>query len=148
MNSSVLCPYISVQGAADAIAFYKKAFGAVENFRLTDPSDGRIGHAEISLGDAVVMISDEYPDFGAISPATLGGTPVTLHLRVEDVDKVFPKALAAGATELRPVKDQFFGERSGMLEDPFGHCWVISTTTEDISADEMQKRWTQALSEH
>ena len=148
MNSSVLCPYISVQGAADAIAFYKKAFGAIENFRLTDPSDGRIGHAEISLGDAVVMISDEYPDFGAISPATLGGTPVTLHLRVEDVDKVFPKALAAGATELRPVKDQFFGERSGMLEDPFGHCWVISTTTEDISADEMQKRWTQALSEH
>lgn len=141
-----LSPYITAKGAADAIKFYVDALGAVESFRLTDPGDGRIGHAEIKIGDDAIMISDEYPDFGALSPDTLGGTPVKLHVYVDDVDAVVAKALSLGATELRAVKDEFFGDRSGSFADPFGHVWMVATKTEDVSPEEMQKRWSDAMS--
>ena len=144
-SENTLSPYIAVRGAAAAIDFYVAAFGAIERFRLVDPSDGRIGHAEIALGSAVMMLSDEYPDFGAHSPESIGGSPTKLHLYVEDVDAVFSRALAAGATELRPVKDQFHGDRSGLLEDPFGHQWFLASRKEDVSAEEMQLRWSEGL---
>lgn len=136
-----LSPYIAVRGAAEAIEFYKAAFDAEEVFRLTDPADGRIGHAELKLGASTLMVSDEYPDFGAISPQAVGGSPVNLHLYVENVDAVFARALDLGATELRPVKDQFFGDRSGMLTDPFGHAWFISTRKKEMTGEDMQRRW-------
>ena len=144
-TQNTLSPYIAVRDAAAAIDFYVQAFGAVERFRLVDPGDGRIGHAEIALGSAVMMLSDEYPDFGAHSPESIGGSPTKLHLYVDDVDDVFARALAAGATELRPVKDQFHGDRSGMLEDPFGHQWFLASRKEDVSAEEMQRRWSEGL---
>ncbi len=132
-------PYLSIKGAAEAIEFYKKAFGATETMRLADPS-GKIGHAEIKIGKANVMLADEYPEMGFVSPKTLGGSPVTLHLYVEDVDAVASQVEAAGAKVLRPVEDQFYGDRGGELEDPFGHRWFIATRIEDISPEEMKKR--------
>lgn len=139
-----LTPYITVKDAAAAIAFYKAAFDAEELFRLTEPS-GKVGHAELRIGTAVLMLSDEYPDFGAMSPPSVGGTPVKLHLNVADADAVVAKAVAAGSTLLRPVADQFYGERSGMIADPFGHTWFVATTTEVITPAEMQRRWNEAL---
>jgi len=136
-----LTPYLCCRNAARAIEFYAQAFGATETMRLTEPGSERIGHAEIRIGDAVVMLADEFPDFGARSPHAIGGSPVTLHLQVGDVDAVAARAIAAGAKMLRPVQDQFYGERSGTLEDPFGHVWMVSTTTEDVSAAEMQRRY-------
>jgi len=138
-------PYIAVRDGAAAIDFYTRAFGAVEKYRLEDPADGRIGHAEISLGSSTLMLSDEYPDFGALAPESLGGSPVKLHLYVEDVDTVFAGAIAAGGVELRPVKDQFFGDRSGMLQDPFGHTWFLASLKEEVSPEEMQKRWAEGM---
>ncbi len=138
-------PYIVCRGASDAIAFYEKAFGAKESYRLTDPGDGRIGHAEIEVAGGTLMLADEYPDFGAVSPDTLGGSPTKLHIYVDDVDAAFAKALAAGATEVRPVKDEFFGDRMGALIDPFGHTWFIATASEDITPDEMQRRWSEGM---
>jgi len=132
-------PYLSIQGAAAAIEFYKKAFGATETMRLADPS-GKIGHAEIKIGKANIMLADEYPDMGFVSPTTLGGSPVTIHLYVEDVDAMASRAEAAGAKVLRPVADQFYGDRAGSLEDPFGHRWFLATRKEDISPEEMKKR--------
>ena len=132
-------PYLSIKGAAAAIEFYRKAFGATETMRLADPS-GRIGHAEIKIGKAHIMLADEYPEMGFVSPKTLGGSPVTIHLYVEDVDAVALQAEAAGAKVLRPVEDQFYGDRGGGFEDPFGHRWFISTRKEDISPEEMKKR--------
>jgi PhnB protein len=140
-----LSPYITVKNARAAIDFYVAAFGAEELYALVDPADGRIGHGEIRFGTTVVMISDEYPDFGAISPESLGGSPVKLYIDVDDVDTLFPKAIALGATELRPVKDQFFGDRSGMLIDPFGHSWFIATKSEAVSPEEMQRRWNAGM---
>ncbi len=140
-----LMPYIAVRDGAAAIDFYTRAFGAVEKYRLEDPADGRIGHAEISLGSSTLMLSDEYPDFGALAPESLGGSPVKLHLYVEDVDTVFAGAIKAGGVELRPVKDQFFGDRSGMLQDPFGHTWFLASLKEEVSPEEMQKRWAEGL---
>ncbi|MEQ8747098.1 VOC family protein [Pyruvatibacter sp.] len=140
-----LSAYITVKGAADAIAFYAAAFGAVENYRLEDPDSGRIGHSEISIGTNIVMISDEYPDFGAVSPDTLGGTPVKLHLYVEDVDAVFAQATKAGATELRPLKDEFHGDRTGTLMDPFGHIWMLASRVEEVTPAQMQKRWQEMM---
>jgi len=140
-----LSPYITVKGAKDAIAFYKQAFGAEEQFRLEDPDSGRIGHSEIRIGGNTIMISDEYPDFGALSPDSLGGSPVKLHLYVEDADKVFSCALEAGATELRPMKDEFYGDRTGTVMDPFGHTWMVASRAEEVSAEEMQKRWQQMM---
>ena len=140
-----LSPYITVKSARTAIDYYVAAFGAEELFSLEDPTDGRIGHAELKFGEVTLMISDEYPDFGALSPDTIGGSPVKLQIGVGDVDSVFAKAIELGGTETRPVKDQFFGERSGSLVDPFGHSWTLSTRTEDVSPTEMQSRWTEAM---
>ena len=134
-----ITPYLSVKGAADAIEFYKKAFGAIEIMRLPGP-DGTIGHAEIKIGNALVMLADESPDYGNLSPKTLGGSPVRLHMYVEDVDAFFEKAIAAGAKVLIPIANQFYGDRSGRLEDPFGHVWLVSTHVEDVAPEEMQRR--------
>lgn len=135
-----LTPYLIVKGAAAALDFYKQAFGAVEEMRLTDPA-GRIGHAEITIGQSHLMLADEHPEFGALGPATLGGSPVTLHLEVADADAAADRAVAAGATLLRPVADQFHGNRSGMVADPFGHKWFLSAEIEAVSAEEMQRRY-------
>jgi PhnB protein len=137
-------PYLIVNGAATALDFYKKAFGAKELFRFPTP-DGRIGHAEIKIGDSHIMLADEPQDqlhreMGYRSPASLGGTAVGIMLYVEDVDAVAKQALAAGAKEVRPVVDQFYGDRSGTFTDPFGHIWTIGTHKEDVSSQEMQRR--------
>ncbi len=142
---SKFSPYMTVKNARAAIDFYKAAFGAEEVFALVDPSDGRIGHAEIRLGPTVIMLSDEYPDFGALSPETLGGSPVKMHIYVENVDAAFAHALKHGAVEVRPVKDQFFGDRAGTLLDPFGHTWTLSTQIADVSHAEAQRRWDEAM---
>ena len=132
-------PYLAVKGGVKALEFYAKGFGAVEMFKLVMP-DGRLGHAEIRLGDSVIMLADEFPEFGGKAPQTLGGSPVSIHLYVEDVDAFCARAVAAGAKQLKPVMDQFYGDRSGQLEDPFGHLWWVATHKEDISPEEMEKR--------
>jgi PhnB protein len=132
-------PYLIVKGGANAIEFYKKAFGATEIMRFEGPG-GALGHAEIRIGNSPVMLADEYPDMGFRSPQTLGGAGVSLMVYVEQVDAVFQRAIAAGAKELRAVQNQFYGDRSGTLQDPFGHVWTISTHVEDIAPDEMQRR--------
>ena len=132
-------PYLIVEHAARALEFYKQAFGATELFRMEQP-DGRIGHAEIKIGDSHVMLADEYPEMNMRGPKSLSGSPVTMHLYVEDVDAMAGKALAAGAKELSPVKDQFYGDRAGRFEDPFGHNWYIATHKEDLSPEEIGKR--------
>jgi len=132
-------PYLIVQGAADAIEFYKKAFDATELFRMAGP-DGRVGHAEIRIGDSPIMLADEFPDRGARGPKTIGGSPVTILLYVEDVDVVFGAAVAAGGKAVSPVTNQFYGDRSGSVEDPFGHHWHISTHVEDVPPDELLRR--------
>jgi PhnB protein len=137
--SQPLAPYIIVRGAPAAIQFYRKAFGAKELFRLKEPS-GKVGHAELSIGGACVMIADEYPDFGALSPVAVGGTPVALHLYVENVDEVVKNAVDAGATILQPLRDEFFGDRTASLSDPFGHKWHLATRKEEVSPEEMQRR--------
>jgi len=139
-------PYLIIKGAADAIEFYKKAFEATELFRMTQP-DGKIGHAEIRIGDSTIMLADEFPEMGHKSPTTLGGSAVSLLIYVDNVDAVFAQALAAGATEERAVEDKFYGDRSGSLVDPFGHIWHIATHTEDVSPEEMQKRATAAAAQ-
>ncbi len=139
-----LSPYLIVKSAAQAIAFYGRAFGAKERFRLSEPS-GKIGHAELEIGRCRMMLADEYPDFGALSPVTIGGSPVALHLYVEDVDAIVAQATAAGATLLRPIQDEFFGDRTAMLADPFGHKWHIATRKENVSPEDMQKRMNSAF---
>lgn len=134
-----ITPYLIVDGAARAIEFYSSAFGAAELMRLDQP-DGRIGHAELRIGDSVVMLADEAPARGYRGPAAIGGTPVSLLLYVEDVDAVFARAIAAGATERRPVENQFYGDRSGTLADPFGHVWTLATHVEDVHPEEMERR--------
>jgi PhnB protein len=132
-----ITPYLIVKGCKKAIAFYKKAFGAEEEFRITN-TDGTIGHANLMVAGGVFMLADEHPDFGALSPATIGGTPVKLHINVKNVDAVVARARKAGATVLRPVRDQLHGERSGMIADPFGHQWFIGTPIKNVSPREMQ----------
>ena len=134
-----VAPYLAIKNAASALEFYRKAFGAIETYTLIVP-DGRVGHAEIRLGDSLIMLSDEFPEFGGKAPEALGGSPVSIHLYVDDVDAFFKKALAAGARELKPVADQFYGDRSGQLEDPFGHLWWVATHKEDVAPEELQKR--------
>jgi PhnB protein len=134
-----VAPYLAIKNAASALEFYKKAFGATETYRLIIP-DGRVGHAEIRLGDSLIMLSDEFPEFGGKAPEALGGSPVSIHLYVDDVDAFFERALAAGARELKPVADQFYGDRSGQLQDPFGHLWWVATHKEDVAPEEMQRR--------
>jgi PhnB protein len=133
-------PYLTVQDAAKAIEFYKQAFGATESMRLVDPS-GTIGHAEIIIGTSPIMLSDEFPEMGIHSPQTLGGSPMSIHLYVEDVDATFNQAIAAGAKEVMAIKDQFYGDRTGKVIDPFGHTWTIATHQEDVSLEELQQRF-------
>ncbi len=140
-------PYLSVKGAANAIEFYKKAFGATELMRLADPS-GKVGHAEIQIGDSPIMLADEYPEMNFRSPQSYGGSPVCLLLYVEDVDARTARAVAAGAKLLRPVKDQFYGDRSGTVADPFGHVWTLATHKEDISPEEINKRFEASMKQH
>lgn len=136
---SGITPYITVHGAAAALDFYRDAFGAVETMRLMQP-DGRVGHAEIRIGGAVLMLSDEFPEMQIVGPKALGGTAVGLHLYVPDVDAFVARAAAAGATIERPPADQFYGDRSAWLKDPYGHRWNVATHLEDVSAEEMQSR--------
>jgi PhnB protein len=137
---STLSPYLCCKDAGRAIAFYVQALGAKEVMRLAEPS-GRIGHAELAIGAATVMVSDEYPDYGFLSPTSIGGTPVKLHLYVDDVDALVARAVAAGAKVLRPVEDQFYGDRSGQIEDPSGHVWFVATRKEQLATAEVQRRY-------
>lgn len=131
-------PYLTVDGCRAAINFYKEAFGATEV--MTMPAGDRIAHAEIRIGDSIVMLSDEWPEMGALSPTSRGGCTSMLMIYVEDVDSVFQRAIAAGGTVEQPVQDQFYGDRSGTLADPFGHRWTIATHVEDVSNEEAQRR--------
>jgi PhnB protein len=137
-------PYLVVDGAAGAIEFYKKVFDATEVMRMPAPG-GKVGHAEIRIGDSLVMLADEYPDMGARGPRAFGGSPVTLHLYVADVDAVARQAVAAGAKERRPVRDEFYGDRTGTFEDPFGHVWHVATRKEDLAPDELKRRAKKAM---
>jgi PhnB protein len=132
-------PYLSVDGAADAIAFYATVFGATERVRMDGP-DGKVGHAELQIGESVVMLADTFPEMGGKSPKTIGGTPVTIMVYVEDVDACFDRAIDNGATATRKVEDQFYGDRAGQFEDPFGHVWFVASHVEDVSPEEMAKR--------
>ena len=131
-------PYLIVSGAARALDFYKQVFGATELMRLAGPNG--VAHAEIRIGDSVVMLADESPDMGYKGPVALGGSPVSLMLYVSDVDATFQRAIAAGAVQQRPVQDQFYGDRSGTLEDPFGHVWTVATHSEDVAPEEIDRR--------
>lgn len=135
-----LFAYLHVHDAAEAIAFYKQAFGAEEKFRLSEPG-GRIGHAELLFNGTTLMLSDEFPEFGIRGPRASQGTSVTIHLHVDDADAVIRRAVAAGATIEQPAEDHFYGERSGTVRDPFGHRWNIGHHIEDVAADEMQRRY-------
>ena len=141
---STATPYLIIKGAAEAIEFYKRAFGATEMLRMADPQ-GRVGHAEIKIGDSVIMLADEHPAMGYRSPRALGGSSVSILLYLEDVDTVFARAVKAGAKALRPVTNQFYGDRSGTLEDPFGHVWTIATHVEDVPPEEMKRRAEAAM---
>jgi PhnB protein len=137
----VLSSYLTVHDGAQAIAFYQAAFGATERFRLIDPATGKVGHAELMILDNLVMLSDEYPEWGRLSPKTLGGTPVSFCLAVDDTDNAMECAVAAGATVKMSASDQFYGFRSGTVTDPFGHEWMIQHEIEKVSPQEMQRRW-------
>jgi PhnB protein len=131
-------PYLIIKGAAEAIEFYKKAFGATELFRMEH--EGQVGHAEIKIGDSPIMLADEQPGMGYVSPKTLGGTPVSLMIYVEDVDTIYTQAVKSGGEEVKALQDQFYGDRSGTLKDPFGHIWTVATHKEDVTPEEMDKR--------
>ncbi len=137
-------PYLIVHDAAAALDFYKKALGAVETVRMPAPG-GRVGHAEIRIGDSVVMLADEHPDMGAKSPRTIGGSPISLMVYVEDVDARVAQAVAAGGKLVRPVADQFYGDRTGGVDDPFGYHWYLATHVEDVPPDELKKRAQKAM---
>ena len=139
-------PYLFVISAASAIDFYKNVFGATEVVRMAG-SNGKIMHAELRIGDSIVMLADENPTTGVMSPQTIGGFSVGLHVYVENVDAVIQKAVENGAKMLRPIKNQFYGDRSGSLLDPFGHMWSVATHVEDVSPEEMRKRMTAAMSQ-
>jgi PhnB protein len=132
-------PYLCVDGADAAIAFYRTVLGAHERMRMGGP-DGKVGHAELAIGSGLIMLSDEYADMGITGPKTIGGTPVTVSVYVEDVDAVFAAALANGATEIRPLETQFYGDRSGQFLDPWGHRWSVASHVEDVSPEEMERR--------
>ena len=137
-------PYLYIDGAGTAIDFYCSVLGARERMRMPAP-DGRIGHAELEIGDSDIMLADANPDMDVRSPRSIGGTPIALHVYVEDVDSVFGQAVKAGAKQLRPVENQFYGDRSGQFEDPFGHRWNVATHVEDVPPDEMAKRAAAAM---
>ena len=146
MSVRQLFPYLRVHDAERAVAFYQAAFGATELFRLVEPS-GRIGHVELDFGGTTVMVSEEYPEFNLMGPATLGGTTVTLHLHVDDADAMVERAVNVGAVLVRAPSDQFHGERAGTVRDPFGHEWLIGHEIEKLSPEEMQARYTRLLTE-
>ena len=133
-----ITPYLIIDGAADALEYYKKAFGAIELFRMEH--QGKIGHAEMKIGDSPFMLGDEMPQLGYRGPKALGGSPVGIMIYVEDCDTIFKQAIAAGGTETKPLQDQFYGDRSGTLTDPFGHNWTVATHKEDVSPEEIDKR--------
>ncbi len=135
-------PYLIIKGASDAIEFYKKAFGATELFRMDH--QGKVGHAELKIGDSPIMLADESTEMGYKSPTTLGGSPVSIMIYVDDVDTIFKQAIGAGGKEQKAVQDQFYGDRSGTLMDPFGHVWHVATHVEDVSPQEMEKRMAAA----
>ncbi len=135
-----ITPYLCVRGAADAIAYYKKALGAKEIMSMPDQATGKVCHAELKFGDSFVMLADEFPEMNFLSPQTRGGSPVVICFYVEDCDAVFNQAVAMGAQVVRPLADQFYGDRSGTITDPFGHVWTISTHKEDLSDEEIHKR--------
>jgi PhnB protein len=137
-------PYLYVDGAGAAIDFYCSVLGAKERMRMAGP-DGRVGHAELELGDSMIMLSDQNPDMDVRGPRAIGGTPMSLHVYVEDADGVIDRATQAGAKVLRPVEDQFYGDRSGQFEDPFGHRWNVATHVEDVPPEEMEKRAAAAM---
>jgi PhnB protein len=137
-------PYLAIDGASAAIDFYSKIFGATERMRMPAP-DGKIGHAELQIGGSLIMLADEHPEMGVLGPKSIGGTPVTISVYVEDVDDVYKRALKEGATSLRSVENQFYGDRSGQFEDPFGHRWSVATHVEDVPPDEMAKRAAAAM---
>jgi PhnB protein len=139
-----LTPYIIVKDAKAAIAFYEKVFDAKEEYRLSGPGGG-VGHAELQIGAGRLMLADEHPAFGALSPPSIGGTPVKLHLYVADVDATIARAENEGATVLRPAQDQFYGDRSGMIADPFGHQWFLGTRKETLTPEEMRERYAQSF---
>jgi PhnB protein len=141
---SNVTPYLIVDGASSAIDFYRVVLGARERMRFPGP-DGRVGHAELELGDSVIMLADEQPEMDVRGPRTLGGSPVSLLVYVEDVDTVFERAVEAGARTLRPVEDRFYGDRVGRFEDPFGHRWDVATHVEDVAPEEMSRRATEAM---
>lgn len=134
-----ITPYLCVDGADQAIAFYKQVFRATERMRMPGPA-GKIGHAELQIGRGLIMLADEYPDMDIRGPKAIGGTPVTVSVYVDDVDAVYERAIAAGAKPLRKVEDQFYGDRSGQFEDPFGHRWSVATHVEDVPPEEMSRR--------
>ncbi|MEV4729759.1 VOC family protein [Saccharopolyspora sp. NPDC049426] len=144
-NFPRVTPYLCVDDAKAAIDFYCRVLGATERMRMP-MQNGKIAHAEITIGDAVIMLADEAPDMGARSPKSIGGSPVMLYVYVEDVDRVFNEAVQSGSTVLNSVEDKFYGDRSGEFEDPFGHCWSIATHVEDVSDEEMSRRMAQAMS--
>jgi PhnB protein len=133
-------PFLWIKNTAEAIEFYKKAFDAVENYRLTEPG-GKVAHAEITIGGAKISLAGEYPEYGILGPETIGNTTVGIQLQVDDADKLFQQAIAAGATIVNPMTDQFYGDRAGSVKDPFGHYWMIYTTIEIVNPEEMQKRF-------
>jgi PhnB protein len=143
-NYPRVTPYLIVDGAGDAIDFYTRVLGASERGRMAGP-DGRVGHAELEIGDSVIMLADENPQMSIVGPKRIGGTPVTLHVYVEDVDAVFDAAKQAGASPTRDVEDRFYGDRSGQFEDPWGHRWDVSSHVEDVPPEEMAKRAEQAM---
>jgi PhnB protein len=140
-----LTPFLTVRNAERAIEFYKQAFGAQERGVAKGP-DGKVMHAEVKIGDSVIMLSDEFPEFGSLSPQSVGGSPMGLHIYIENVDAAFDRAVKAGAQVEMPVADQFWGDRYGKLKDPFGHKWSIATHVKDMSADEMKRSMDDAMS--
>jgi len=136
-------PYLIVDGASAAIDFYCSILGATERMRMAGP-DGKVGHAELELGNSLIMLADEHPEIGAVGPKAVGGSPISLHVYVEDVDSVFKAAIDAGAEQLQPLEDKFYGDRSGGFRDPFGHHWHVASHVEDVPADEMERRAAEA----
>ena len=144
MNIHELFPYLRVKDAGRAIEFYKQAFGVTEKFRLTEPS-GRIGHCELLFGGTTLMLSEEYPEYGLLGPQSIGGTSVSIHLHLDDADAAIERAVSAGAKLVRPASDAFYGERSGTVRDPFGHEWLLGHSIEDVTPEEMQRRYDEMM---
>lgn len=144
MSIHELFPYLRVKNAPQAIEFYTQAFGAAEKFRLVEPG-GRVGHAELDFGGTTLMLSEEFPEYGIKGPSSVGGTTVSIHLHVDDADALLRQAVAAGAQVVREPQDHFYGERSGTVRDPFGHEWNIGHSIEEVSPEEMQRRYSQLM---